>query len=205
MDPMTMALVMAAIGAGTSALGGVAGRQTGKQSQTQKMQSSQIDQILAGIQGQGPYADLFQADEAAFQKSYVDPAMSRFKNQITPGIQQSYIASGQQRGTGLEDTLTRAGVDMNSLLNEAYGQFQGQAQNRQMSGLNAALGYSGGAPAAQGAWQAAGQGLAGYGASQGGQQSLSSILDLLRGGQQQQQGQVSSQDFFRDPRTGYSR
>ena len=141
------ALAAAAIPAAISALGTIGGgyiSRSGKpkESKIQKQKRYTIDDILRSIKGDGPYSDLFSFDEDAFQRSFVDPAKSRFKNQIAPQIQQSYIASGQQRGTGLEDTLSRAGVDLDQLLNEKYMEFMQQAQNRKLNSLNAILGGS---------------------------------------------------------------
>jgi hypothetical protein len=111
-----------------------------KETQIQKTQGKLINELLQSVSGQGQYSDLFQSSPEAFQKSYIDPALSTFRNQIAPQIQQSYIASGQQRGTGLEDTLARAGVDMNSQLASQYGNFVSGAQNRQASALSSILG-----------------------------------------------------------------
>lgn len=79
-----------------------------KRSKLDKNKEQLINQLLASLSGEGQFSDLFAMDENAFQKSFVDPAKSMFSNQIAPQIQQSYIASGQQRGTGLDDTLTRS-------------------------------------------------------------------------------------------------
>ena len=77
-------------------------------------------------------------------------------------LQQQYIASGQQRGTGMEDTLTRAGVDLNSMLNEKYYQFQQDALNRKQNTVGQILGAGSGADPQQSVMQNFGQGLAGY-------------------------------------------
>lgn len=134
-------LIPAAIGAVGSIAGGMLSSAGSRPRETdmQKKKRALIDDLLASIQGKGNYNDLFQMDDAAFQKSYVDPAKSRFQNQIAPQIQQSYIAGGQQRGTGLDDTLTRAGVDMDQLLNEQYMNFQQNAMNRKQNAINGIL------------------------------------------------------------------
>ena len=62
-----------------------------------------------------------------------------FKNQIAPQIQQGFIADGMQSGTGLEDTLTRAGVDLDQLINQEYMNFQNNAMNRSMSSIDQIL------------------------------------------------------------------
>ncbi len=117
-----------------------------QETKLQKTQRNLIDQLLASLQGNGPYSDIFNADENTFQKSFVEPAQSRFRNQTAPQIQQQYIASGQQRGTGLDDTLTRAGVDMDAMLNQQMYQFQQDALNRKQNSINSILGAGSGAP-----------------------------------------------------------
>lgn len=181
MDPITQAILTALAGAGASTLGGVFSRQQPSMTPMQKKQSSIIDEILQGVKGQGQFADLFNADEAAFQRSIVDPSMSRFRNQIAPQIQQSYIQSGQQRGSGLEDTLARAGVDLNALIDQQYGQFQQNAQNRQLNALNTVLGAGPGVGSGQGAGSAAGQAFSGWLTSPGAEKGFASVFDLLNG------------------------
>lgn len=139
-------------------MGGILGKN--KESKLDKQKRHLIDDLLASVHGTGPFSDMFKVDEKAFQKSYVEPAKQRFRDQISPQIQQQYIASGQHRGTGLEDTLSRAGVDLDQMLNQQYAQMQESAQNRQQSAINSILGgsYNPGQSTAS----AAGQGLAGY-------------------------------------------
>lgn len=152
---MTFAAALPALlGAGSSLLAGYLGRDEGKSSnQTitnkyeptpfDKKKLELIDQLLASVNGNGPYSDLFKTDEAAFQKSFVEPAKSLYKNQIAPQIQQSYIASGQQRGTGMEDQLLRAGIDLDQLLNQNYLNYSQLGQDRMSQVLNSILGAQG--------------------------------------------------------------
>ena len=118
----------ALIGGGLGAVSGLLGSRGKKPTKTQQMQSELLDQLLASIKGQGPYSDLFNMDEKAFQKSYVEPAKQMFSGQIAPQIRESYISRGQAGGTNIEDALTRAGVDLDQMLNQSYMQFQ-QAQS----------------------------------------------------------------------------
>ena len=100
-------------------IGGAAGGLLGAKPKETPMQAKQrelVDQLLGSLQGGGPFSSLFNVDEAGFQRSFVDPMKYKFQSQIAPQIQQQYIESGQQRGTGLDDTLTRAGVDMDQEL-----------------------------------------------------------------------------------------
>jgi len=117
-----------------------------KETKMQKTQRHLIDKLIASLTGNGPFSDLFSSDENAFQKSFVEPAQAMFRNQIAPQIQQQYIASGQQRGTGLDDTLTRAGVDLDALLNQHMYQFQQDALNRKQNTIGNILGAVSGAP-----------------------------------------------------------
>lgn len=140
-------MLPAAIGAFGSIAGGLLAGQSGgnKETKLQKSKRKLFDQMLASLNGDGPYSDLFNFDEAMFKKSFTDPAINKFKNQISPQIQQQYIASGQQRGTGLEDTLTRAGVDMNSMLDQHLYQAQQDAINRKSGAINGMLNMGDGA------------------------------------------------------------
>ena len=133
---------IATIGGGVSAIAAGGSLKSNKRSKGQKRQDQLLNKLIDGLEGRGPYSNLFAADEAAFQKSFVDPAKARFSNQRAPQIQQSFIQSGQQRGTGLEDTLTRAGVDLDMLLNEQYGQFQQNALGRQQDAIGQILGIN---------------------------------------------------------------
>ena len=185
MDPFTAALLQAGLGMGASAIGGLFGRNKGP-TQQQQNQQNQIDQILAGLRGEGPYAQMFSADRETFDQMYGDPAREQFRTQTTPAIQQGYIASGQQRGTGMEDTLTRAGVNMDQMLNQQYGQYQQNAMANQMNAINSILGYQG-QPNQQSAGSAAMQGVGGYFAGSGFGSNLDDILKALA----KQQGNAS--------------
>lgn len=159
MDPLTIALISAGISAAGSAAGGIFGKK--KESRTDKNKRELIDELLASVRGNGPYSDLFKADEEAFQKSYVNPAKARFRNQIAPQIQQSFIQSGQHRGTGLEDTLSRAGVELDELLNSQYLNYMNQGNQNKLGVINSILG-GGQLSENQSAGSSAGQGFAGY-------------------------------------------
>lgn len=158
----------ALIAAGISAAGSVAGGYlTGqgnakKETKMERTKRKLVDSLLQSLEGNGPYSDLFSSDPDTFQKSFVEPAQSRFRNQIAPQIQQQYIASGQQRGTGLDDTLTRAGVDLDSMLNQQYYQFQQDALNRKQNSINSILGQGSGAQNETTGGQDAVSGFSGY-------------------------------------------
>ena len=162
---MTAALVIPALVSAVTSVIGTVLENEGKgdlETKNQKKQSKLLDDVIGSLSGKGPFKDLYSHDEGAFQKSFVDPAKSLFKNQIAPQIQQSFIASGQQRGTGLDDQLLRAGVDLDEILNQHMMQYQEGAKNRGASSINALFGVGPGAANSLTGEQAAKQGLAGY-------------------------------------------
>lgn len=137
-----------AIGGGIGALtGGIfGGKKTSQESPMQKKQRQLVDQLLASLNGNGPYSSLFQANEADFNKSYREPAMANFRNRTAPMIRGEYTGGtyGQQReGTGLQDSLTRAGVDLDQMLNSAWVDYQNQAKDRQYNAMNQILNQQG--------------------------------------------------------------
>jgi hypothetical protein len=170
-----------AIGGLVGAVGGGLASRENKETKMQSKQRELVDQLLASLKGQGPYSDLFKADQETFNKSFRDPALFMFRNQVTPQIQQAYIASGQQRGTGMEDTLSRAGVELDQLLNQHFAQFQQNAQQNKMNAMNTLLGMGQGAPRTPSAGQAAFQGLAGYMQKPEFQESIENILSKRKG------------------------
>lgn len=194
MDPITQALLGAGISAGGSVLSGLLGRQRGGETGEQKRDRQLIDELLASLSGQGQFADLFQADEETFNRLIGDPARQRFQTRTAPQIQQEFIASGQQRGTGLEDTLTRAGVDLDTLINQQFGQFQQQQQGAQRDLISNILGQRTGAQERQSLGSAASQAGAGFLTSPGFTEGISSILDALR----------KDQPGTRSPRAGFA-
>lgn len=141
MDPATLiALLQAA-----ASIGGGILSSGSKETKTQKSQRNLIDDMISSLKGEGSFNDLFKTDENAFQKSFVDPAKSIFNNQIAPSIQQRYVGSGQQGSSSLNDSLLRAGVDLDQLLNQQYMDFMNQGLNRQQNAMGQVLGASAGA------------------------------------------------------------
>ncbi len=174
------AIIAALISAAGSIGGGALASRGTKETPIQGQQRELIDQLLASLTGEGPFSQLFQTDEAAFQKSFVDPAKQIFKDQISPQIQQSFIAGGQQRGSGLDDTLTRAGVDLDQNLNQQFLQFQQGGQNRIAQILSQILGQGAGAAPQLTGGEAFGQSVGGFFSGKGGQQSIDRIFDEIR-------------------------
>jgi len=169
-----------------------------KETPIQSQQRELVDQLLQSVRGQGPYSNLFNVDEQAFQKSFVDPMKQQFSSQIAPQIQQSFIASGQQRGTGLEDQLTRAGVDMDQLLNQQYFQAQQAAQNRGFNALQNVLGAGPGVLEPLGKGQAALQGIGGYLSSDKFGGTIQNILNSFANDKDQRQGFVPEKNDLQD-------
>jgi len=138
-----------AVGAGIGALGGgfFGGQSAKNESKLQKTQRELIDQLLGSLSGNGPYANLFSASEADYNKSFREPALAQFRNVTAPTIQGQY--TGGQYGdvrsdsTGIEDSLARAGVDLDQLLNKGYVNYQNAARDRQSNAIGQILGQSG--------------------------------------------------------------
>jgi len=173
------ALIPAGITAAGSIISAILNRRESKQTPMQGKQQELVDQLLASLNGNGPYSNLFNVDEESFQKSYVDPMKQKFESQIAPQIQQSYIASGQHRGTGMQGALTRAGVDIDQLLNQQYAQMQQGAMNRQSNMMGSILGASPGEQDDQSYGSAAKQGAAGFLSGTAGKDALNDIGSFL--------------------------
>lgn len=137
------ALIGATGSIGNGLLGGSG---VAKETKMEKKKRNLIDQLLSSLNGEGPYSDLYNTDQNSFNKSFVEPAQSMYRNQIAPQIQQQFISSGQQRGTGLDDSLTRAGIDLNSILNKHLFDFQQGGLDRKQNTINSILGGGSGAP-----------------------------------------------------------
>lgn len=162
------AYIPAAIAAaGSVASSYLANKGAGQQTKMEKTKGKLVDQLLNSLNGNGPFNDLFNTDDAAFQKSFVEPAQSRFRNQTAPMIQQAYIQGGQQRNTALDDTLTRAGVDMDSILNSQYLGYQQQQQQNSLGAIGNILNQGQGTAPGLSTGNALAQGGAGYLSSTG--------------------------------------
>lgn len=189
------------IQAAASVAGGyLSGRSSGQETKTQKQQRKLVDQLIGSLNGDGPYSDLYNSDEKLFQKSFVDPAKSLFANQIAPQIQQQYIASGQQRSTGLDDQLLRAGIDLDQLLNQHMIQFNQGAQNRKQNAISAILGAGAGGTQDMSPKQSLFQSGAGYLSSDA---FSNTISDLFKQNPQQQQTNMTN-PYMPPPRKGFT-
>lgn len=167
-------------GALAGGVGGIfGGDDQPKETKLQRQRRKLTDELLKSLRsGQGAFSDLFTMDEESFKKGFADPAMSRFRNEIAPQIRQQYINSGMQRGTGLDDALGRAGVDLENLINQNLLQYQQGALNRKQGLLSAILGGSANeAPAQRSTGEAFGQGVSGYLTSDAFGKQLDNIVD----------------------------
>jgi hypothetical protein len=192
----------ALINAAGSIGGGILSSQgAGKETKIQKRQRRLIDKLITSLEGDGPYSDLFNSDEGAFQKSFVEPAQRMFRDQVAPQIQQQYIAGGQQRGTGLDDTLTRAGVDLDSMLNQQYYQFTQDAMNRKQGAMNSILGSGSGAGNDNSQGQNLMQATGGYLSSDAFSDAVSGIF---KPGQSQSTAPSNAPGSGVPPRKGYA-
>lgn len=214
MDPGTMAMIASTLASIGSSVAGSqsqsrAQKKAGKRSdQFYDQRQSLINELLSSLGGGGGrFADLFNTDEGAFQKSFVDPAKAMFKGQIAPQVQQGSIAGGMQGSSSLDDQLMRAGVDLDQMLNQNYAAFQGQGQDRATNMLSNILGLS--APSIPTAPQTGGslfgQGLSGLFASEGGQAGMSSMFESAfgKGGSPAVPGVTASQqDMLNNPALG---
>lgn len=154
------------IGAGLGGLaGGAIGGYLGRKRRLSPMEQKQenmIDELLRSLQGNGQYSDLFNMNEADFNKYYANPMKNRFNNQIMPMIQQGYLATGMQRGTGLDNALARAGMELNDSINQMYGQQRDSINANRRNAMNTILGRPAGQQASMSGWQGALEGMKGY-------------------------------------------
>lgn len=162
MDPGTAALIASAISAAGSIGGGILSRGGNPETKMEKTKRKLTDQLLASLSGEGPYAGLYSTSDKDFEKSVKQPLLSQYRNQIAPQIQQEYIASGQQRGSGLEDQLLRAGIDLDQMLNKYMVDYQQGAMNRSQNTISSILGGGAGAANQMSAGQAAKEATGGY-------------------------------------------
>ena len=112
---------------------------------------SSIDQVSTQTPGQRDLLNFliqraqsgqggFGFDEDFFDQSFTQPAINEFQNTTVPAIQQAAIASGQQRSSGLNDVLARAGTQLQGQLSGQRADLLNQALNRQLQAASTALG-----------------------------------------------------------------
>lgn len=128
--------IAAASALGGGVIGGFQGNNPEDQriSRYSSQQRGLIDQLLEQAQrGTSP-----EAFEDYFQKAVVDPSLTTFTNRVAPAIQQKFVGTGV-RGTPLDDSLARAGADVNAAIAAqripALNQFENQRQFNTRMGL----------------------------------------------------------------------
>lgn len=162
MDPGTAALIASAISASGSIAGGILGNPGNQETKMERTKRKLVDRLVASLSGGGDFAGLYANDEDTFNKSFREPAMANFRNRTAPEIQQQFVASGQQRSSGLDDQLLRAGVDLDQLLNSHMMDYQQRGLDRKQNTIGAIMGVGPGASNPMSTGQAAAQGLGGY-------------------------------------------
>jgi len=138
----------AAIGGGIGGLAGLLGGADKKAKQTSTLDPQQRqlldDYMMAAQKGQGPLADLFgQTDQnqfrGFFERSYANPALERFREEIIPEI------TGQFRGQGLENSsylggaLAKEGGKVQRNLDDQFANLQFQQSNQNMQNKRSAI------------------------------------------------------------------
>lgn len=74
--------------------------------------------------------------DEVFQKSYVDPAMQTFEQQIVPGIQQRFTDANAASSSALNQALAQSAGDLSTALGSQYGQFFQNQQQQQLQALS---------------------------------------------------------------------
>lgn len=103
--------------------------------QTQLMKL--ITDALTG--GSGPLADIFGAfNEGEFQKGVAQPAMKNFTENILPQLQNQFQFNNSAGGSSERNAKLKAGVDLQSKIDQLrYGAQEQQKQNRISGAQNA--------------------------------------------------------------------
>lgn len=73
--------------------------------------------------------------QAAFQQSYVDPAMQTFEQQVVPGIQQRFVNEGAGSSSALNQALAQSAGDLTTSLGAQFGQYQQNQQQMQQNAI----------------------------------------------------------------------
>lgn len=101
-------------------------------------QQELYDQYMQGLQGQGPYADLFaeydpQELNDLFDQSVAQPSYQNFKEEVIPGITGQYRGQNLQNSSYLGGHLAKEGSRLQQNLDtqRAGLQYQGKQQNQQ--------------------------------------------------------------------------
>lgn len=140
------------VGAVAGGLLGLFGRSKKKKkpkmvSTLDKTQQGIYGKYSQGLQGKGPFADLFNFDSGAatknFQSMYAQPAYQQFQEEIIPGITGQFRGGNLQNSSYLGGALSKAGTDVQKNLDAQLANmlYQGQndSVNRRINGINSLL------------------------------------------------------------------
>ncbi len=115
-----------------------------KLSTMDETQQNLYKQYAQGLQGQGPFSDLFakydpKQQQEAFKQQYANPAYQNFQENIIPGITGQFRGGNLQNSSYLAGALGKAGTDVQNNLNSHMSQMLQQGQesnlNRRMGAL----------------------------------------------------------------------
>jgi len=137
------------IGAGIGAVaGGLMGGFSGggspkKISTLDKNQRRLNKKYIAGLEGEGEFANLFNFDSDAamknFQTSYANPAMQSWKDNVVPGITGSFRGGNLQNSSYLGGALARSGeavqTDLNARMADMLYRGNESAMERRLNSL----------------------------------------------------------------------
>lgn len=133
---------------GSTLMGGA--EQTGNVPLMTGEQSDFLSQAMGGLgpQANQAYSQFLQPyDEdqfqGLFQKSFIDPAMQQYEQQIVPMLQQRFVDANAGSSSALNQALGQSASDLSTMLGSQMGQFyQGQQQNQlqALQGLSGMLG-----------------------------------------------------------------
>jgi len=103
------------------------------------------EQLLAMLGNLGPQANtvleqnLQPYDEkqfqGLFQKSFVDPAMMRYEQDLLPAIRESAVSQNAGSSSSLNQALAASAQDLATGLGTQMGQFYQQQQGQQMDAM----------------------------------------------------------------------
>lgn len=140
MDPFT-------IGAATTGLGIVGNlfkkkKKPKKLSRLDPMQEALRQKQMQGIEGQGPFADLYSFDQAratdVFNQNIRNPAMQQWQESAVPTITGQFRGSNLQNSSYAGEALARSGRDVQRNLDAQMAQYlQSGQQNAQANRMNA--------------------------------------------------------------------
>lgn len=134
-DPVTAALLAGGVSIASSGIQAIinGGNKPKKISTLDKTQKNIYKDYAAGINGQGPQADLFNFNPEqttdVFNKIYAQPAAENFKRNIVPSITGAFRGGNIQNSSYAGQALAQAGTDVQTNLNAHMSKMLYDAQN----------------------------------------------------------------------------